>query len=183
MNEETLSSGLANPGQSTFIVEHTFSIGTGQTRASIALSQCPKMKNLKSLFAKVELTALEVEVRQDSLAGDGESELALKGHVYVAIIPTLMDTDVLSGSSKAVIDGIPFKQTFPLAVTHQSNVVFRPSLRGYELDLAQDPRRNAGPVAWMGNSGVKPGGKVHMNICTATWRMTLSCSGESPLWM
>jgi len=182
MNENTISTGLLDPGSTTFVVEHGFNITTGAFRAAIPLAQCAKVKILRTLFAMVELVDLEVEVRQDAMIGDAENDFVPKGHIYIAVIPTIMDTDAASGASKATVDSIPFKQTFPLSAMHQNNIIFRPSLIGYELDLAQDPRRGAGPVAWMGNSGVRAVGKSSVNVCTSTWKMTFKCSGASPLW-
>lgn len=177
-----MTAGASAVGESVFDVEQTFNINTGQFRSSIPLQQVQKIKMLRNLFAKVELLDLVVEVRQDTLVGDSEGELKPLGHVYVAIIPSSMDTDAQTGAAKATIDNVPFKQTFPLSSSEQANMIFKPNLGGYELDLAQDPRRGAGPVAWLGNSGVKKSGKEHAYICTSTWRLKVRCSGSSPLW-
>jgi len=178
-----MTTAIPEPGQSEFDVEHTFSVNTAQWRSTMPLAQTAKIKLLRSMFAKVELIGLEVEVRQNVIVGEGSDSIIPKGHIYVALIPSLMDTDAASGASKATVDSIPFKQTFPLSTMSQANMIFKPNLSGYELDLAQDPRRGAGPIAWLGNSGVrKPESKTFADVCISTWRMRVRCSGVSPLW-
>jgi len=167
---------------STFMVEHTFTITTGSHRASIKFSDFPRISTLRSLFASVVLQDVAVEVRQNTLTGGDDGNLFSLGHIFVAIIPTNRDTDAASGASSQIVSNVPNKQTFPLSSTQQSNEVFQFNLDGYELDLAQDPRRGAGPVAWIGNSGVSYAGKTAKPICTSTWRIKVACSGSTPIW-
>jgi len=182
MEDGTLSTSLASPGVGEFDIEHSFSLTTGVWRAAFPLSESSQVKTLRCLFAAVELISLSAEIRQDSLAGEGESEIVPSGHVYVALIPSQFNTDVMTGANAQTVNSVQNKQTFPLSGNEQNNKVFRPSLEGYELDLAQDPRRGAGPVAWLGNSGVRHAGKSNRTICTATWSMKVRCSGKSALW-
>lgn len=182
MSEGTLQPTTDKISTSVFDVEYSSSLVSGTARQAIKLSDFPKVSTLKSLYASVVVNSVEAEVRQDTLLGDEENAAFTRGHVFVAIIPTVKDTDSASGSTKAIINNVPNKQTFPLSSTIQNNCVFHFNLNGYELDLAQDPRRGAGPVAWIGNSGIVKRGEKEVQVCTVTWRLKVACSGTTPLW-
>jgi len=182
MSEGTDVVTVSTPDAGEFDVEHTFGIHTGQWRAAMPFSEAAKVRFLRTLFAEVLLISLTAEVRQDNLIGTDPGDIQPKGHIYVGIIPSNMNTDANTGSAKGVVDSVPNKQTFPLSGDVQNNMIFKPNLLGYELDLAQDPRRGAGPVGWIGNSGVKKVGTDHVSVCTITWKMRVKCSGRSPLW-
>jgi len=147
-----------------------------------------KVQALVSLFAKVELVALEAEVRQDRLIGDDPGDLKPQGHVYIGLIPTSRDTDGWTGTDADKVNAVPNKQTIPLSSVEQANRTFHFRLEGFELDLAQDPRRGAGVVCWVGNSGVQmlpfSDKKITSSpVCSVTWRLVLQCSGETALWI
>jgi hypothetical protein len=180
MAEGTLAPATDQLQISTFQVEYTHSLQTGRFRTSIKFSDFPRVSTLRSLFASVRLRSVVAEVRQDADIADGG--VALGGHVFVAVIPTCKDSDAATGASNLVVSNVPNKQTFPLSSSTQSNEVFNFNLGGFEVDLAQDPRRGAGPVAWIGNSGITKQGDSNVSICTVTWRITVDCSGHTPNW-
>lgn len=182
MSEGTLQPSIDKISTSTFEVEYSSSLVSGTFRQSIKLSDFPRISTLRSLYASVIVSSVEAEVRQDTLLGEDDSAVFTRGHVFVAIIPTVKDTDSASGSTKAIVNNVPNKQTFPLSTTCQNNSIFHFNLSGYEVDLAQDPRRGAGPVAWIGNSGVVKRSEKEVQVCTVTWRLKVACSGSTPLW-
>ncbi|QKI28859.1 hypothetical protein 2 [Solanum melongena bastro-like virus] len=183
MSEGTLQPSADVIQTSNFDVEYAEGITTAQKRVSTKLSDFPRVATLRSLFASVKVLSIHAEVRQDTMLSSSDGFLSAYGHVYVAIIPTNKDTDSASGATRQIVSNVPNKQTFSLSETTQMNSVFQFNLNGYELDLAQDPRRGAGPVAWLGNSGIiRNGTGEHLNICTVTWRLTVACSGATPLW-
>jgi len=182
MSEGTLQPGSDQIATSTFDVEYSATLATGVYKSSIKLSDFPRVSTLRSLFASVMVTNITAEMRQDTLVGEETGFLHAAGHIFVAIIPTIKDTDSGSGSTPLIVNNVPNKQTFAISSSAQSNSIFQFNLAGYELDLAQDPRRGAGPVAWLGNSGIKRRGTAEVNICTVTWRLSVACSGPTPLW-
>lgn len=183
MSEGTLQPTVDNISTSVFDVEFSQTMMTGTYRSSCKFSDFPRISTLRSLFASVIVQRVVAEARQDTLASDDqEGMVSPSGHIYIAIIPTIKDTDSATGSTGVIVNNVPSKQTFPLASNVQSNVTFSFNLTGFEVDLAQDPRRGAGPVAWIGNSGVKRNGKIEVPICTVTWRISVACSGPTPLW-
>jgi len=182
MSDGTLMPTAPVLSVSTFIVEHSFMFETGKHRLGVKFSDFPKISTLKSLFASVVVTNVVAEIRQNTMASGEDGFLNPSGHIFVGLIPTNRDSEAFSGSTALIVCSVPNKQTFPLSSTTQSNEVFNFNLNGYELDLAQDPRRGAGPVAWLGNSGVKSAGKVVLPICTVTWRISVDCAGTTPLW-
>jgi len=180
---DTLAPVADAVASSVFKVEYSQSVLTGVFRSSIKFSDFPRIATLRTLFASVIVTNVVAEVRQNTMVDNSPGFLKVVGHVYVAVIPTVKDTDGASGSTSTIVNNVPNKQTFPLAENVQANEVFSFNLEGYETDLAQDPRRGAGPVCWVGNSGVvKAGGNVEVPICTVTWRLQITCSGATPLW-
>lgn len=180
MSEGTLAPAADQLQVSHFQVEYTHSLSTGRFRTSLKFSDFPRVSTLRSLFASVKLESVVAEVRQD--ADVSSDALVLGGHVFVAIIPTCKDSDAATGSTNLVVSNVPNKQTFPLSSASQNNEIFNFNLSGFEVDLAQDPRRGAGPVAWIGNSGITKSGSDHLSICTVTWRVTVACSGHTPNW-
>lgn len=184
MAEGTLDPTVDSLSVSTFVVEHSLTHTTGTRRSALKFSEFPRISTLKTLFASVKMTHVVAELRQSTNVGSEDGELHLGGHIYIAIIPTSRDTDAATGGTDVVVQNVPNKQTFPLSSSQQSNEIFNFKLDGYELDLAQDPRRGAGPVAWVGNSGVSKVGKVtgQLPICVITWRITVQCSGVTPVW-
>jgi len=184
MSEGTLNPAVDSLTVSTFVVEHSLTCSTGVRRSALKFSEFPRISTLKTLFASVKLINVVAEMRQNTGVGSSDGDLHVGGHIYIAIIPTSRDTDAATGGTAVVVQNVPNKQTFPLSSAQQSNETFNFNLTGYELDLAQDPRRGAGPVAWVGNSGVAKIGTVagHLPICTVTWRVTVQCSGVTPVW-
>jgi len=170
-------------GVTQFSVEHTLSIKTGQHRVSLKLSDFAQIYVLRSLFASVVVTEVTAEARQAADVHTDPGTLRPTGHVFLAMIPSRKDTDADTGTSRDVVIKVPNKQTFPLSSNEQKNSVFNFNLLGFEVDLAQDPRRGAGPVAWIGNSGITTAtGGVAVSIATVTWRIRVSCSGSTALW-
>jgi len=182
MADGTLHPAVSGVSTNEFVVEYTHIFTTGAFRHSIKFSDFPKIATLKTLFASVVLSNVVAEIRQNTDIGTEDGQLMTNGHVFVAIIPTLRDTDATSGSTSQIVGNVPNKQTFPLSSSQQANEIFNFNLSGYEVDLAQDPRRGAGPVAWLGNSGVAKVGTQQLPICTCTWRVTVTCSGSTPIW-
>jgi len=182
MADGTLQPAISGIAVNEFVVEYTHTLVTGTFRHSIKFSDFPKIATLKTLFASIVLSDVVAEIRQNTDVGTEDGQLVTNGHVFVAIIPTLRDTDATSGSTSQIVSSVPNKQTFPLSSSQQSNEIFNFNLKGYEIDLAQDPRRGAGPVAWLGNSGVAKNGARQLIICTCTWRVTVTCSGPTPIW-
>jgi len=182
MSEGTLQPATDSLTSCTFEVEHTVTLITGLHRHSIKFSDFPRVSTLKSLFSSVALQDVVAEVRQDTFVSSSDGFIAVNGHIFIAIIPTTKDTDSASGATSVIVSSVPNKQTFPLHESSQGNEIFKFNLTGYELDLAQDPRRGAGPVAWLGNSGVTKVGTAHKPICSVTWRIKVVCSGATPLW-
>lgn len=183
MSEGTLQPVPDQIASNDFVVEYSHTIMTGAHKASIKLSDFPRVATLRTLFASVMVKEITAEARQDTLLSESdENHIAVGGHIFVALIPTNKDTDSASGSTSVIVNNVPNKQTFALSSMNQANSIFRFNLTGFETDLAQDPRRGAGPVAWIGNSGVKRLGKTEKPVCTVTWRLVVTCSGETPLW-
>lgn len=184
-----MSEGTLNPvadhlvGESVFQIEYTCTLSTGAFRSALKFSDFPRISLLRTLYASVVISNVVAEIRQNTDVGSDDGQLQTAGHIYVAVIPTSKDTDAATGGSSVIVANVPNKQTFPLSSMTQSNEIFKFNLSGFELDLAQDPRRGAGPVAWLGNSGVrKVGAGAAVLICTVTWRATVTCQGQTPVW-
>lgn len=181
-NSETMQ-GLPTAND-TFNVEYSQTFNTGSWRTSTKVSDFPRVVAMRSMFAKVDVVSLSAEVRQNAFVGGEAHDLDVKGHIFLALIPTCKDTDAATGASAAVVTAVPNKFTFPLSSTSQNCEVLNFPLVGFETDVAQDPRRGAGIVAWIGNSGaqVHNGVRTALPICTVTWRLTLQCSGATTTW-
>lgn len=170
-------------GTNTWTIEQSMTISTGASRAALPICDFAKVRTLRSLFASVEITKVAAEVRQNCMIGDEEGDLSARGHIYISLIPSSSNSDALSGSAPSVILAVPNKMVFPLDTASQSVRTYDFPLLGYELDVAQDPRRGAAPVVWVGNTGVSAKGKSQLTICTVTWRVTISCSGDTAVWL
>lgn len=180
MSEGTLAPTVNHPGVATFDVEYTTNIQTGQFRRAVLLSEFPRISTLKTFYASVKVVSLTAEARQVCLVGEQDTEVAASGHIFVAVIPSVKNTDSHTGSSAQIVNNVPNKQTFPLSGNSQNDKTFNFNLEGYESDLAADPRRGAGPVAWIGNSGITFNGGGETIICSVTWRAKVECSGATP---
>lgn len=178
-SNSTLPTSSGDSGQCTFNVEHTTTLNGNEWREAIALSDFPMVADLRTMFASVKVLSIRAEARQNMLAASSGDSFVPDGHVFLAIIPTVKNTDASTGHNAETVMRVPNKQTFPLSSVSQSyqNMTF--DLNGYETDLAQDPRRGAGPVAWIGNSGSDSDSDV---ILTVTWRLSVACSGATPVW-
>jgi len=165
-------------------VEHHMVFTTGLHRSAMRVDMIEKVLLLRSMFSSVVVLSVRAEVRQNALIGGDADEVIPTGHLYVALIPTMKDTESSSGTDGMIILKVPRKQTFALSSVTQNNQVFDFSLEGYETDVAQDPRRGQGVVLWVGNSGINrhKGAGPHFPICTITWYIDLACSGVSTLW-
>lgn len=183
--EETLSpSRTVGFSSHSEIIEINFSMNTGSFRGAVRVDDCVRAKTLKTIFGSIKVDSIECEVRQETLVGPEQDDLIPSGHIFVAIIPTGKNTDVATGTTSGVILMVPNKQSFPLSAQTQTSRVFHFDITGYESDLAVEPRKQQGIVVWCGNTGVtkKPEHKANLPICTLTWRVRVSCSGNSTLW-
>lgn len=183
MSEGTLEPQV--PSQiNKFLVEVNGVLRTGVYRQSFEISVAPRIQILKTLYSSVVVDKVSCEVRQDSMIGTEAGDLIPSGHIYVAIIPTGRNNDASAGTSANVVNDVKNKQSFPLSSFEQKNAVYEFDLTGFELDVAADPRRQQGPVCWLGNSGVAKagGGNQPAPICSATWRIHVTCTGSSTLW-
>lgn len=185
MTEETLvSTSVQSPAVHREILEVNFAIKTGDWRTSIRLDNSSRATTLKTIFSSIVVTKIECELRQDTFCGTEVGELRPQGHIYVALIPTGKNTPVATGTNLGTVTSVPNKQSFPLSSDVQASRTYQFDLNGYELDLAQDPRRNQGLVLWIGNSGVIAYGTPPnpLQICSSTWRVWVECTGNSVLW-
>jgi len=164
-------------------IEHSMIVKSNTTRHAIRADSVASIVDYKAMFASITLTGVSCEVRQSAIVGNDEGDLYTTGHIFLAIIPTGKNTDAQSGTSAEVVHAVPRKSTFPLSSGQQSVALFNFDLNGYEVDLAQDPRRQQGPVLWVGNSGVKGRGPKPVEICSMTWRLQVRCTGGSTLWL
>jgi len=163
--------------------EYSTCIATGASRAAIAFNQMPDVIRLKALFSEIIVSDVRAELRQDALIGPDSMDLIANGRIYAAVIPSGKNTDAASGTNADKVMSVRRKQAFPLSSVTQSNAVFSFELSGFELDLAQDPRRQQGPVAWLGNTGVQAAKKDEkFSICSVTWYFKCTCSGVAALW-
>jgi len=184
----TLSPAPNLVGTNQFEVEYSSTLATGAWRKAVKVSEFPRIATLRNYFASVVVQRITAEVRQDTLAGTDTGCISTRGHIYVALIPTLRNTDAESGSTREIVNNVPNKMTFPISTAAQANETFEFNLTGFELDLAQDPRRGAGIVAWIGNSGIttirdrEDTDKSTLPIATVTWRIQIECTGTTSLW-
>jgi len=183
MSEGTLRPSIAEAGIHRDTFEVSMSVLTGSWRNAVRLDSVARIAAYKTMFGSIVVEKIEAEVRQDTLAGGTNSTLCPSGHIYVAIIPSGKNTDAAAGTSADVINRVRNKQTFALSSIQQNNMLFNFDLEGFEVDLAQDPRKQQGVVLWIGNSGVTVyANQAEKMICTATFRCTIACTGKSTLW-
>lgn len=170
----------------TLEVEFLLQLNTQTRREFEVLSEVPAVVSLRKIFASVLLKKVTVAAFQNTLVATFPDQPGLKadGHAFFGLIPTAKNTEAASGTNGAVVYSVPRKVVCPLSSTVQGTVVQTLSLEGYELDLAQDPRRKQGPVAWVAHTGVTTNvkGAASTAIITTTWTITVECSGEAVLW-
>jgi len=166
------------------ILEINFSVKTGTWRTVVRLDCASRVSTLKSIFSSIIVTKIQTELRQESLLGTNEGFVLPSGHIFCALIPTGKNVELSTGTSGPTVNTVPNKQSFPLSRDTQASRVYDFDLTGFELDLACDPRRNQGIVLWLGNNGVtNPHGvKEASIIASSTWRVWVTCSGNSTLW-
>lgn len=173
------------PARNAVIIacEHSLAMPTGQYRAAIAFNLMPDVVNLKKNFSEVIISDVRCEARQDSLISDDSGGLRASGRIYIGVIPSGKNTDSASGTNAGVVMNVRRKQAFPLSSVTQENKVFQFDLTGFEVDVAQDPRRQQGPVAWVGNTGIAAFTKgEQFSICSLTWYFNCTCSGVAATW-
>lgn len=185
MSEGTLQPESDSPSPSVFEIEFSNDIGHKDFRKAVRLSDFPRISTLKKMFASIKVLKISAEARQSVLLGDDALDVQPSGHLFLAIIPSVFDTDNATGGTRQVVANVPNKQNFPLSGNGQNLQTFDFKLDGYELDLAQDPRRGAAPVAWIGNTGFLVGKAdkgVNVTLASITWRLKVEVSGTTPLW-
>lgn len=172
------------PNPSIFEIEFSNDIGHLEHRKAVRLSDFPRVSTLKRMFASIKVLEIKAEARQCILLGDETHDIQPTGHIFLAIIPSVMDTDSATGASRQTVANVPNKQNFPMSGNGQNLQTFDFKLDGYELDLAQDPRRGAAPVAWIGNTGFQVGKSKSGSfpLAAVTWRLKVQVSGTTPLW-
>lgn len=179
----TLVSVPKAPSGVTISCEHSVAMPTGVHRAALAFNLMPDVVNMRKIFSEVVISNVRAEVRQDALIGIESGHISAHGRIYVAVIPSGKNTDIASGKDASTIMQVRRKQAFPLSSVMQENKVLNFSLVGFELDLAQDPRRQQGPVAWVGNTGITAHVKgEQFSICSVTWYFDCVCSGVAANW-
>lgn len=158
-------------------------LSTGAFRAALAFNLMSDVVNLKKNFSEIVITNVRAEVRQDNLIGSETGDIVGTGRVFVAVIPSGKNTDAASGTNGATVMSVRRKQAFPLSSTAQQNEVFDFNLVGFETDVAQDPRRQQGPVAWIGNTGIVAAIKgENFQFVSVTWYFDCVCSGAAANW-
>jgi len=163
--------------------EHSMVLGTGAFRAALAFNLMPDVVSLRRSFSEVVVSNVRAEVRQDALIGAESGDISSNGRVFVAIIPSGKNTDAASGTNAGTVMTVRRKQAFPLSSTTQENKVLAFDLLGFEVDVAQDPRRQQGLVAWIGNTGIVAATKgQNFPICSVTWYFDCTCSGIAASW-
>jgi hypothetical protein len=156
---------------------------TATYRVALAFNLMPDVVNMRRIFSEVVISNVRAEVRQDALIGSESGDVSAHGRIYVAVIPSGKNTDASSGKDAGTIMQVRRKQAFPLSSMTQENKVFTFDLTGFELDLAQDPRRQQGPVAWIGNTGITSFTKgEQFSVCSITWYFDCLCSGVAANW-
>jgi len=173
----------------SFSYEYPIALYTGEPRVVKDVAEIPDITNLKKQFATVTLSSLEVDVYQTTFVGNSTSTLHCAGTVFVGLIPTGKNTNAETGQNTSTILNVPRKHAVPLSSTEQTVKTFKFNLTGYELDLAQDPRRQQGPVIWIANTGVgkysssdKAKVTPELTICHLIFKYSVACQGVSTLW-
>jgi len=182
-NNSTYVAAPVSSGSHIQQCEHTMTMDTGLFRAALAFNLMADVVQLKKMFSEVIISDVHAEVRQDALLGQADGFVLPTGRIFVAVIPSGKNTDAQSGSSAAGVLGVRRKQAFPLSVNTQENVAMSFNLVGFETDLAQDPRRQQGPVAWIGNTGIRAYTKGQVfPVCSVTWYFKCTCTGVAAIW-
>lgn len=167
----------------TIYFEHSWQHKVTLWRQAVRLDQTARARILKTIYGSVIVKSIRAEMRQDSLFGfeDGNT-LCATGHMFIGLVPSVKNTDAATGTSADVVNAVPGKFSFPMSSTELKTFSYEFDLTGYELDLAQDPRRGAGIVLWTGNSGIKKNTKDEMPIASVSWKIVVDCSEPSVLW-
>lgn len=167
----------------TMPCEHSMVLNTGAFRGALAFNLMPDVVALRRNFSEVVVSNVRAEVRQDALIGPESGDLAANGRIFVAVIPSGKNTDASSGTNPATVMAVRRKQAFPLSSATQENKVMAFDLLGFEVDVAQDPRRQQGLVAWIGNTGIVASTKGQtLAICSVTWYFDCTCTGIAASW-
>lgn len=185
VNETSSTYAQAQPERSNVVMpcEHSMQMNTGAFRAALAFNLMPDVVILKRNFSEIIISNVRAEVRQENMIGSDSGDVFANGRVFVAIIPSGKNTDAASGTNGGVVMSVRRKQAFPLSSTTQENKVFSFDLSGFEIDVAQDPRRQQGPVAWLGNTGITAAIKGEtFPFVSVTWYFDCICSGIAASW-
>lgn len=179
-------SSLVNTSSGAVTVIHrefTETLDTGDTYRAQRLSQLASIETLKTIYASIKLTAVSVVVQQVWQATDAaDGPVRPSGQVFFTLIPSGKNNNASVGATPELILGVKRKVPLPLSGNKQVVVNAAFDLKGYELDLAQDPRRQASPCTWIAHTGIEGVGDEDQDICTANWKFTVECSGESVSW-
>jgi len=163
--------------------EHSMRLSTGAYRSALAFNLMTDVVDLKKHFSEIVITNVRAEVRQDNLIGSESGDVVGTGRVFVAVIPSGKNTDSASGTNGDTVMLVRRKQAFPLSSTAQQNEVFSFDLTGFETDVAQDPRRQQGPVAWIGNTGIVAAVQgENFQFVSVTWYFDCVCAGAAANW-
>lgn len=184
MSDQILdTSATASGGSFSTDLEYEMQMVTGVYKMSVRISEIPEVQLFLRMFHDVTVTRVTVEIRQDSLIGEEATDIAANGHIFVALIPNVKNTDAASGGTAVRVLQVKHKQTFPLSRDCQNNKVFELDLEGYETDISKDPRQGGSPCLWLGNSGVRAyaTGSV-VPVCTARFWFFLTCKGKAVIW-
>lgn len=185
VNETSSTYVQAQPARNNVVMpcEHSMQLNTGAFRAALAFNLMPDVVALKRNFSEVVITNVRAEVRQEHMVGNDSGQVFASGRVFVAVIPSGKNTDAASGTNGGVVMSVRRKQAFPLSSTVQENKVYAFDLLGFETDVAQDPRRQQGPVAWLGNTGIAAATKGEtFPFVSVTWYFDCICSGIAASW-
>lgn len=185
VNETSTTYAQAVPANSSLVMpcEHSMPLNTGAYRAALAFNLMPDVVALKRNFSEIIVTNVRAEVRQEHLLGTDSLEVSANGRVFVAVIPSGKNTDAASGTNGSTVMSVRRKQAFPLSSTIQENKVYAFDLTGFETDVAQDPRRQQGLVAWLGNTGITAAVKGEtFPFVSVTWYFDCVCTGIAANW-
>jgi len=152
--------------------EHTMSIKGSEYRKHQDWSSVSTILVLKNIYSKVELTELTFSAM--TIATEHP------GILCCTVIPSSKNTDAHSGTSAAIINQVKDRRIVPTGTTAQHVMEGVFDLSGFETDLAQDAKRGAIPVMWLGNT--KKVDATTTDLLQVTFRATFKCSGTSVLW-
>jgi len=114
----------------------------------------------------------------DDLSGGAD------GLLRFGVIPSGKNTEAASGTSADVVGSVPRCEEVGFG---QPGFELPIPLEGFETDVAVTPRRSAGIVLWVGQTGRrnKKDGSAFGGTATmgrVTFKVTLSCSGTGTQW-